>query len=89
MKKSSHGIPGASGSSGGRPSYVPTSSAYYYSGGSGPSERSSNHHYSSMQQERKCDSCGYRVAINECQQFKCKDCGTYIVLSMMMIISKS
>lgn len=42
-------------------------------------ERSSYHHPATATHERRCDNCGYKVALNECQQFKCKDCGTYIV----------
>ena len=45
----------------------------------GASERSSYHHPSASAQDRRCDNCKYRVQMNECQQFKCKDCGTYIV----------
>ena len=66
---------GSHGGFAGPPSTLGISSSYP---GPSNSERSS-YHNNSMQQERRCDSCGYRVAINECQQFKCKDCGTYIV----------
>jgi len=47
--------------------------------GSVPSERSSYHHPPSSISDRKCDNCRYKVAINECTTFRCKDCGTYIV----------
>ena len=44
-----------------------------------PSERSSYHHPPASGSDRKCDNCRYRVPINECSTFRCKDCGTYIV----------
>jgi hypothetical protein len=53
-----------------------------YGGGSltGPSERSSYHNPTSLSSsDKKCDSCRYKVSMNECTTFKCKDCGTYIV----------
>ena len=45
------------------------------------SERSSYHNPSSQtsSSDKKCDNCRYRVTINECTTFKCKDCGSYIV----------
>ena len=46
---------------------------------SGPSERSSYHNAPPSTTDRKCDNCRYKVAINECSTFKCKDCGTYNV----------
>jgi predicted RNA-binding Zn-ribbon protein involved in translation (DUF1610 family) len=47
-------------------------------------ERSSYHNppSSNSSQDKKCDSCRYRVPINECTTFKCKDCGSYIVSDM-------
>lgn len=47
--------------------------------GPGPSERSSYHRPPPSSSDRKCDDCNYKVPINECSTFKCKDCGTYIV----------
>ena len=47
---------------------------------SGPSERSSYHHAPPVNTDRKCDNCRYKVPINECSTFKCKDCGTYNVM---------
>lgn len=40
-------------------------------------ERTSYHQNATT--ERKCDSCKYRTPLNQCQTFRCKDCGTYIV----------
>ena len=81
MLKKSNGLLGDGGS--GRPaSFAPLASS---SGPSGASERASYHSSgaassnNSSTQVRQCDNCQYRVPINECQQFKCKDCGTYIV----------
>ena len=47
--------------------------------GASYSERANYHHSSSSANDRYCDACTYKVAINECSTFKCKDCGTYIV----------
>lgn len=40
-------------------------------------ERTGYHQNAST--ERKCDSCKYKTPASQCQTFRCKDCGTYLV----------
>lgn len=40
-------------------------------------ERTGYHQNAST--ERKCDSCKYKTPATQCQTFRCKDCGTYLV----------
>ena len=35
-------------------------------------------------QERQCDSCRYKVPLNECSSFRCKDCGPYLVSTIIL-----
>ncbi len=61
-----------------------------YSAPSLKSERLGLHDPPSSSQDKKCDSCKYRVTLNECHQFKCRNCGTYYVIySPSMCISSS
>ena len=61
------------------------SSKYGHNAGGGPSERANYHNPPSSSSDRKCDNCRYKVPINECSTFKCKDCGTYIVLFALQL----
>ncbi len=67
-----------------------TNNANSYGGGGSSTAVSERQNYhnppTSGTDKRQCDSCRYRVPLNECTTFRCKDCGTYIVSEILIAL---